>query len=142
MGYISIQINKAKDSADTGASYHIERKTIPKNAKRHVHIYTFGKKNTILAVLHMDEHTSHIHATVVPIVTGERRNAKKKQADGKRLYHKKPTPCCCMPMTYRHVRSWSPTMTVTQKQWINTVCNIVCATRKHGRPPLLDITEI
>ena len=32
MGYISIQINKAKDSADTGASYHIERKTIPKNA--------------------------------------------------------------------------------------------------------------
>ena len=32
MGYISIQINKAKGSADTGASDHIERKTIPKNA--------------------------------------------------------------------------------------------------------------
>ena len=29
----------------------------------------------------MDEHTPHIHATVVPIVTGERRKAKKKQAD-------------------------------------------------------------
>ena len=27
MGYISIQINKAKGSADTGASDHIERKT-------------------------------------------------------------------------------------------------------------------
>ena len=32
MGYISIQINKAKGSADTGASDHIERKTMPKNA--------------------------------------------------------------------------------------------------------------
>lgn len=32
MGYISIQINKAKGSTDTGASDHIERKTIPKNA--------------------------------------------------------------------------------------------------------------
>ena len=31
MGYISIQFNKAKGSADTGASDHIERKTIPKN---------------------------------------------------------------------------------------------------------------
>lgn len=32
MGYISIQINKAKGSADTGASDNIERKSIPKNA--------------------------------------------------------------------------------------------------------------
>ena len=32
MGYISIQINKAKGSADAGASDHIERKTMPKNA--------------------------------------------------------------------------------------------------------------
>ena len=32
MGYISIQINKAIWSADTGASDHIERKTTPKNA--------------------------------------------------------------------------------------------------------------
>lgn len=32
MGYISIQINKVKGAADTGASDHIERKTTPKNA--------------------------------------------------------------------------------------------------------------
>ncbi len=32
---------------------------------------TFGRENTVSAVLHMDEHTPHIHATVVPIVTGE-----------------------------------------------------------------------
>lgn len=161
MGYISIQINKAKGSADTGASDHIERKTIPKNADltrthlnrelvefpdgvsdrteainhrirtagikrkitpdqvRAIRIVlsgthedmmkiqdegrldewcddnlqwlqrTFGNENTVSAVLHMDEHTPHIHATVVPIVTGERRKAKKKQTDGKRSYRKK-----------------------------------------------------
>lgn len=161
MGYISIQINKAKGSADTGASDHIERKTMPKNADptrthlnrelvefpdgvadrteaishrihtagirrkitpdqvRAIRIVlsgthedmmkiqdegrldewcddnlqwlhrTFGKENTVSAVLHMDEHTPHIHATVVPIVTGERRKAKKKQTEGKRSYRKK-----------------------------------------------------
>ena len=161
MGYISIQINKAKGSADTGASDHIERKTTPKNADptrthlnrelvqfpdgvadrtgaishrirtagirrkitpdqvRAIRIVlsgthedmikmqdegrlgewcddnlqwlhrTFGKENTVSAVLHMDEHTPHIHATVVPIVTGERRKARKKQAEGKRTYSKK-----------------------------------------------------
>lgn len=147
MGYISIQINKAKGSADTGASDHIERKTTPKNADltrthlnrelvefpdgvsdrtgaishrirtagikrkitpdqvRAIRIVlsgthedmarmqdegrlgewcydnlqwlhrTFGRENTVSAVLHMDEHTPHIHATVVPIVTGERKKA-------------------------------------------------------------------
>ena len=49
---------------------------------------TFGRENTVSAVLHMDEHTPHIHATVVPIVTGERRKAKKK-TEGKRTYRKK-----------------------------------------------------
>ena len=151
MGYISIQINKAKGSADTGASDHIERKTTPKNADptrthlnrelvqfpdgvedrtgaishrirtagirrkitpdqvRAIRIVlsgthedmiwcddnlqwlhrTFGKENTVSAVLHRDEHTPHIHATVVPIVTGERRKAKRKQADGRHTYRKK-----------------------------------------------------
>ena len=161
MGYISIQFNKANGSADTGASDHIERKTIPKNADptrtclnrelvdfpdgvtnrteainhrirtagikrkitpdqvRAIRIVlsgthedmmkvqeegrldewcadnlqwlhrTFGRENTVSAVLHMDEHTPHIHATVVPIVTGERRKARKKQAEGKRTYRKK-----------------------------------------------------
>lgn len=37
----------------------------------------------------MDEKTPHIHAAVVPIVTGERRKAKKEQENGKRKYHKK-----------------------------------------------------
>lgn len=50
---------------------------------------TFGKENTVSAVLHMAEHTPHIHATAVPIVTGERRKAKRKQIEGKRTYRKK-----------------------------------------------------
>ena len=50
---------------------------------------TFGKDNVVAAHLHMDEKTPHIHAAVVPIVTGERRKAKKEQADGKRNYRKK-----------------------------------------------------
>lgn len=50
---------------------------------------TFGKENTVSAVLHMDETTPHIHATIVPIVTGERRKTKKEQAEGKRTYRKK-----------------------------------------------------
>jgi hypothetical protein len=50
---------------------------------------TFGDKNLVSAVLHMDEKTPHIHATVVPIVTGERRKAKREQSDAKKKYRKK-----------------------------------------------------
>ncbi|MCT3991080.1 plasmid recombination protein [Elizabethkingia anophelis] len=38
---------------------------------------TFGEDNLVSAVLHMDEKTPHIHATIVPIVRGERRKSKK-----------------------------------------------------------------
>lgn len=37
---------------------------------------TFGKDNLVSVVLHMDEKTPHIHATVVLIVIGERRKTK------------------------------------------------------------------
>lgn len=37
---------------------------------------TYGEKNVVSAVLHMDEKTPHIHASVVPIVVGQRRKAK------------------------------------------------------------------
>ena len=52
---------------------------------------TFGEENLVSAVLHMDEKTPHIHATIVPIVTGERRKAndsqtyKKKNLNNNRL---------------------------------------------------------
>ncbi|MDR3129703.1 MAG: plasmid recombination protein [Tannerellaceae bacterium] len=60
---------------------------------------TFGKENVVSAVLHLDEKTPHIHATVVPIVTGERRKAVKKKEQenkqeqdkpNKKQYRKKP----------------------------------------------------
>lgn len=51
---------------------------------------TFGKDNVVSAVLHMDEKTPHIHATVVPIVSGERRKAKQEENNGKKKYRKKP----------------------------------------------------
>ena len=52
---------------------------------------TFGAENVVSAVLHMDEATPHIHAAVVPIVTGERRKIRKKKTDepNKRRYRTK-----------------------------------------------------
>jgi len=51
---------------------------------------TYGSENIVSAVLHLDESTPHIHATLVPIVIGERRKAKKEQADtSKKNYRKK-----------------------------------------------------
>ncbi|GHT30794.1 mobilization protein [Bacteroidia bacterium] len=51
---------------------------------------TFGADNLVSAVLHMDEKTPHIHATVVPVVSGERRKAQaSRQEDGKNKYRKK-----------------------------------------------------
>jgi hypothetical protein len=52
----------------------------------------------------MDEKTPHIHVAVVPIVTGERRKAKKEQEDGKRKYRKKKLLSACVPMTCSTVR--------------------------------------
>ncbi len=44
---------------------------------------TFGAENVVSCILHMDEKTPHLHATVVPIVTGER---KRKSREGEKKY--------------------------------------------------------
>ncbi len=49
----------------------------------------FGKENIVSAVLHMDEQTPHIHATLVPIVRGERQR-RKREEQAKKRYRKKP----------------------------------------------------
>ncbi len=49
----------------------------------------FGKENVVAATLHADEDTPHIHATIVPIVQGERRKAKTEAENGKRKYKTK-----------------------------------------------------
>ncbi len=56
---------------------------------------TYGKENLVSAVLHLDETTPHIHATVIPIVTGQSRKAKLKEKEqeqktiGKKKYKTK-----------------------------------------------------
>ena len=60
----------------------------------------FRKRKCVSAVLHLNEKTPHIHATVVPIVRGERRKAKLERAkntqNGKRTYRtKKDRPRLC-----------------------------------------------
>lgn len=49
---------------------------------------TYGDENIVSAVLHLDETTPHIHATLVPIVTTERRK-KKSEMQVKKQYRKK-----------------------------------------------------
>ena len=50
---------------------------------------TFGDDNLVSCVLHMDEKTPHLHATVVPIVTGERIRRKR---EGEKKYETKSGP--------------------------------------------------
>ena len=56
---------------------------------------TYGSDNVVSVVLHMDESTPHLHATVIPIVHTERQR-KKKEQEVKRTYRKKtPAPRLC-----------------------------------------------
>ena len=50
---------------------------------------TFGKENVVSCVLHMDEKTPHLHATIVPIVTAERQ---RREREGERKYNTKSGP--------------------------------------------------
>ena len=55
----------------------------------------FGKDNVVSAVLHLDEKTPHIHATVIPIVETERKRRKREEQVKKTYRKKKPTPRLC-----------------------------------------------
>lgn len=56
---------------------------------------TYGTDNVVSVVLHMDESTPHLHATVIPIIETERKR-KKKEEEVKRTYRKKaPAPRLC-----------------------------------------------
>ncbi len=50
---------------------------------------TFGKENVVSCVLHLDEKTPHLHATIVPIVTAERQ---RREREGERKYNTKSGP--------------------------------------------------
>ncbi len=50
---------------------------------------TFGEENVVGAHLHMDEQTPHLHVTVVPIVSAERKK-KASESNAKKRYRTKP----------------------------------------------------
>lgn len=56
---------------------------------------TYGADNVVSAVLHMDEETPHIHATIVPIVMSERKKQKKEQNVKRKYRTKAPTLRLC-----------------------------------------------
>jgi len=56
---------------------------------------TYSADNVVSAVLHMDEETPHIHATIVPIVQTERKKQKKEQTVKKRYRTKALAPRLC-----------------------------------------------
>lgn len=53
---------------------------------------TYGEDNVVAATLHMDETTPHIHASVVPIVTGERRQKPSKKKKPEQEQKETPKP--------------------------------------------------
>lgn len=63
---------------------------------------TFGAENVVSAVLHMDEATPHIHAAVVPIVTGERRKVRRSKpmdpTSGNTAQNLRPVLGCALMM--------------------------------------------
>ena len=73
---------------------------------------TFGKENIVVAHLHRDEETPHIHVTLVPIVKGERKRRKREEQTKKR-YRKKPTDtvrlCADDIMTRLRLKSYQDT---------------------------------
>ena len=56
---------------------------------------TYGADNVVSAVLHMDEESPHVHATIVPIVQTERKKQKKEQTVKKKYRTKAPAPRLC-----------------------------------------------
>ena len=81
---------------------------------------TFGKENIVVAHLHRDEETPHIHVTLVPIVKGERKRRKREEQTKKR-YCKKPTDtvrlCADDIMTRLRLKSYQDTYAVAMAKY-------------------------
>lgn len=105
---------------------------------------TFGKENVVSAVLHLDEKTPHIHATVVSIVRGGRWKAKlereRNTVSGKRTYRtKKDRPRLCADDVMARVKLKAYQTTYVEAM-PNTVCNAVSTARKPNISPRNSIT--
>lgn len=63
---------------------------------------TYGADNLVSAVLHMDEETPQIYATIVPIVQGECRKQKKEENVKRKYKVKAPAPRLCADEVMGH----------------------------------------
>ena len=80
---------------------------------------TYGSDNVVSVVLHMDESTPHLHATVIPIVETERKR-KKKEEEVKRTYRKKaPAPRLCADdvMSRTKLKNYQNTYAVAMQKY-------------------------
>ena len=81
---------------------------------------TFGADNVVSCVLHMDEKTPHLHATVVPIVMGER---KRPVRERKSIGHKRGQDCRLMTSWDGHGCPY--TRTHTPRRCVSSACSAV-----------------
>lgn len=81
---------------------------------------TFGEANVVGAHLHMDEQTPHLHVTVVPIVTTERKRKTREQKATKSYRTKpknKPRLCADDVMTRDNLTSFQDTYAKAMEQF-------------------------
>lgn len=89
----------------------------------------FGKENVVSCVLHMDEKTPYLHATIVPIVTSERQ---RREREGKRKHNTKSGPRLSADDVLKRarLREYQDTYTVAMKPF-GLKRGIVGSTTKH-----------
>ena len=90
---------------------------------------TFGKENVVSCVLHMDEKTPHLHATVVPIVSSERA---RREREGKQTYATQTGNrlCCDEVMSRSSLKKYQDTYAVAMKPF-GLERGIVGSTARH-----------
>lgn len=77
---------------------------------------TFGEDNLVSCVLHMDEKTPHLHATIVPIVTT---NRKRREREGEKKYNIKSGPRLSAEDVFRRAKlhEYQNTYAVVMKEF-------------------------
>lgn len=91
---------------------------------------TYGEENVVSCVLHMDEKTPHLHATIIPIVKTER---KRREREGDCKYKAKgivPRLCCDEVMSRFRLHQYQTTYGLDMKQF-GLERGIVGSTAKH-----------
>lgn len=90
---------------------------------------TFGEENLVSCVLHMDEKTPHLHATVVPIVTTERL---RKKREGEKKYETNSGPRLSADDVMRRskLHEYQNSYAAAMKPF-GLQCGIVGSTAKH-----------